>query len=344
MLRRAEQTEWHATLRLVLGHGGMLADDTRVMDFIRYALSRKIDLTKLTVADAGGRILWGALPITPPGRTTLVLSPGWTPPGLAVPATSLIEVILEIEASVPHGALLAQALVDPLDPSASEPFYAAGFERLATLLYLQKSITHPVMPPTVPERFRAYTYSGATHAMFRQAIEASYAQSLDCPKLNGHREVDDVIEGHKGVAGASGDFRADLWTMLTEGEGENERPAAVLLLGPAGNGETLELVYLGVCPEYRRQGLARWALRKALWEAYRNGLPKLTLAVDAENRPALKLYYGFGLKRVHERLALMKPLARPESVEPGPITASEPTPAMRAGVTEAPATPESGAG
>lgn len=301
----------------------MQADDTRVTDFLRYAVSRKIDLSKLSVAEIGGRVVWAALPIAPPGRTVLVLSPGWTPPGLGVAAKSLLEAVLDAEAAGPHGALLAQALVDPLDPSAAEPFHAAGFERLATLLYLQKAITNNVMIPTVPDRLRAYTYSGATHAMFRRAIEASYTQSLDCPKLNGRRDVNDVIEGHKGIAGASGDFRADLWTVLTDGEGEAERPAAVLLVGPAGNGETMELVYLGVSPEYRRQGLAHWALRKALWEAQRNGLPKLTLAVDADNRPALKLYYRFGLKRVHERLALMKQLTRAEAPEPASPSAPE---------------------
>jgi GNAT superfamily N-acetyltransferase len=319
----AQEGETHAALRLILGHGGSLADDERVIEFMRFALHRRIDLSKILVATPeagvsggggggiGGRgggggtgLIWALLPVAPAGRSALILAPGEPPETPShLDGTDLGAAMIRTLVDSLPGLHVAQALVEVNNPRAAAPFLAAGFSQLATLQYLSKRVASAPVPPKVPSSLRLHTYSPATHALFRDAIAASYQGSLDCPALDGVREVDDVIEGHK----AAGDFIPALWSVLTD-EHRGGSPAAVLLLSPTGNGETLELVYLGVAKPYRRQGLGHWALRQALCETYRQGLPKLTLAVDATNRPALKLYHQFGLQHIHERLALMKNL------------------------------------
>lgn len=321
LIRPAEPGEYHAALKLVLGQAGQPADDTRVTDFLRFAVQRRIDLSLITLAledrgperkGQGGTILWAVLPVAPVGRSALLLAPssppssgdlaGATDPARAIDiASQLIHATLS---SLP-GLHIAQALVEVNNPLASAPFLSAGFSQLAILQYLVKRVSSAPVAPKLPHSLQLHTYSPATHPLFRDAIAASYVGSQDCPALDGLRDVDDIIEGHK----ASGDFIPSLWYVLTHSA--HPQPAATLLLSPTGNGETLELVYLGVSQPFRRQGLGHWAIRQALHDTHRLGLPKLTLAVDSANRPALKLYHRFGLQHIHERLALMKNLRSP---------------------------------
>lgn len=296
--RLARDAETHDCLKLVLGTGGSLADEGRVVEFLRYAIARKLDLTKILVAERAGAVVWALLPVPAGGRAVLLLSPAHLPAGAEDAAAELIEAVMRGQTDIEIG----QGLVDPTDPRAAEPFVRAGFEKLAVLQYFQRDVTSSPTEPRLPAGLEVATYSQATHPLFKVAIEDSYTQSLDCPSLNGRRQIDDVIDGHK----AAGDFRPHLWRVVSRQHEGARQVVAVLLLNATGNGESMELVYLGVSPHFRGQGLGHWAIQTALWETYRAGLGKLTLAVDSLNRPALKLYFRFGLRRVHERLVLIR--------------------------------------
>jgi mycothiol synthase len=128
----------------------------------------------------------------------------------------------------------------------------------------------------------------------------SYRESLDCPGLNGKRSIEDVIEGHK----ATGQHDPKLWFLLTE----SHWPRAVVLLSPTVSGETLELVYLGLVPEARGRGIGDLAMRQALAVGWAGRYEQLSLAVDARNAPAMKLYFRHGFQRVSSRLAMMRDL------------------------------------
>ena len=52
----------------------------------------------------------------------------------------------------------------------------------------------------------------AVHALFAETILQTYRDSLDCPGLNGVRQIEDIIAGHK----ASGEFDPALWFLLCE--------------------------------------------------------------------------------------------------------------------------------
>ena len=111
-----------------------------------------------------------------------------------------------------------------------------------------------------------------------------------------------MIAGHK----AAGEFDPRLWHLLCA-EGHDE-PLGVLLLARSARSDALELVYLGVTPAARGQGLGELMMRQALAVAAASGCGLLSLAVDARNAPALKLYYRSGMSRVCTRVALLRDL------------------------------------
>jgi ribosomal protein S18 acetylase RimI-like enzyme len=60
-------------------------------------------------------------------------------------------------------------------------------------------------------------------------------------------------------------------------------------------------VYIGVAPEFRRRGLASAMLGQAISHARRVGWRRITLAADAANLPAVKLYESFRFAASHHR-------------------------------------------
>lgn len=144
------------------------------------------------------------------------------------------------------------------------------------------------------------TYSQATHGAFGAAILGSYENSLDCPALDGTRGIEDIIAGHK----AAGLFDPNDWFVLLHGE----QPVAVLLLAETHQSDGMELVYLGLSPSVRGYGLGNYFMQLAEARVVEKKLDKLSLAVDAINEPALKLYYRHGMKQVTSKVALMRSL------------------------------------
>jgi ribosomal protein S18 acetylase RimI-like enzyme len=84
--------------------------------------------------------------------------------------------------------------------------------------------------------------------------------------------------------------------------------AGCLLLSeiPARHG--LELVYLGIAPFARGRGLGRGLMQRVLAIASRRHFEVTTLAVDAANTPAVRLYRRCGYTSVAQRIALVKRL------------------------------------
>lgn len=304
-VRPAGPGELSAGLRLLLGEGHRPADDAQVLSFTATAVRKQYDLSTMRVVSrsGGGRVapptlVYAVLTLVQPGGVALVLTPGAVDMAFVEAAAEAVRQSLD----TCGGHVLAQALVDGDEPTAALPLQRCGFEPLATLLYLHRTLHGTTVPPPPPSAdgrlLRAVTYAPETHGLFRRALLSSYIGSQDCPRLSGVRDVDDVLAGHR----AAGVHDPKLWTVLCDGD----EPAAVVLLSPTEHEPSLELVYLGVSPAYRHRGLGHWCLRHALHVAESRSLGRLVVAVDAENRPALKLYYRFGLKRFHRRLAMFR--------------------------------------
>ena len=195
---------------------------------------------------------------------------------------------------------LAQVLIDPNNGSARHLYAQCGFADLAVLDYLQTEVRSSLTPAKLPFGFSWESYSTVTHAKFARTILSSYESSLDCPALSGMRNIEDVIASHK----ASGEFDPNHWFLLYE----RENPLAVLLLAASPRTDAMELVYLGLVPSARGRGLGALVLRKALRTTLEADIGRLTLAVDANNTPALKLYYRHGLEKIGSKFAMIRDL------------------------------------
>ena len=314
--RPARREETHAALRLVLGANGRPADDAHVVDFLRFAVGRGINLNDLWLAERDGRIVWATLPIISPGRTMLLLSGVDYPRKAADPAPGqLVNEVCDHFGS--RGVQLAQALLEPNDAGSRVLFEACGFRRMAELVYMQTAIRRRLPEPPLPAGLTWLTYGPETHDLFGHTIGRTYDQSLDCPLLNGLRDIEDIVAGHK----SSGDFDPRFWFLLcTTGPtpGTVGEPVAVLLLSRMPRHDSVELVYLGLVTEARGRGLGDLLMRQALASVAALGQARLSLAVDALNAPAIRLYHRHGMQRVGSKVALMREL-HPTAVQLPPI-------------------------
>jgi ribosomal protein S18 acetylase RimI-like enzyme len=299
-VRAARADEVEGAVRLILSPSGTPVDVQAARDFITFGRERGIDFEGwLWVAERGGKVLTAALPVISPGRTMLILYPGGLA-GKAVEgaARGLLEPICAIGRA--RGVHLAQALIDPGDQTLARAVEDGGFSRMAELHYLQVSPRVEDRPPELPPGMEWITYTNQTHGLFARTIIESYRDSLDCPALNGLRDVEDVIAGHK----ASGLFDAGIWFVLREGQ----RALGVLLLSETLRSDAMELTYLGLVPEARGLGLGELMVRQALAVGAFRGHTRFCLAVDSRNVPALKLYYRHGMQRVGSKVAMLRDL------------------------------------
>lgn len=311
-LRPTHREELHSVVRMILSQAGRAADDVQVDDFLRFAAPRRLDLSLVRVADRRGRVLWALLPVVSPGHTALLLAPPTPhrPVELAAAGELIDQSCADLRAG---GTRLAQVLLDPDDATARDLYAAHGFGEMAELTYLAGEPHRPPTDPPLPPGFAWVTYDEqATHELFKRVIAATYQGSLDCPALNGFRDLEDVVAGHR----ASGEFDPRLWRVLVEAgpaAAGPPVPLGVLLLAPIPTAGALELVYLGLVPAARGRRLGDLLLRRAIAGVAECGMQRLTLAVDARNAPALKLYYRHGLACVGSKLAMMRDLARDDS-------------------------------
>jgi len=280
---------------MILSTGGVVADDGHVVSFLQNARARQIDLTPLLVAEQGGRVVWCALPIVFPGRTAIYLCAQVHTAQVEAARAVVEQLLVEHQG---QGLRLAQVLLDPGDNDGHGFFESCGFHRLAELVYLETRSRE--LPVVLPAGFSLINYSEKTHALFARAISASYEQTLDCPGLEGVRDIEEVIAGHK----AAGVFHEKYWFAVMQ----RETPVGALLLAPVPPSDALELVYVGLAMGARGRGLSEPLMRLALSTAKAAGCHRLTTAVDAQNTPAMRMYVRHGMQRVGSRVAMMRVL------------------------------------
>jgi mycothiol synthase len=319
-IRRVHRAEVHAALQLILGSHGRPAAEEHVVDFLRYAVYRGLDLNDIWLAARGGagaagggsnkRMVWAILPVISPGKTMLLFSPTHVPADEQDTCVCpLVERVVEHYQN--RAVDLAQVLLDPGDTRAVAMFQRCRFEPLAELIYLDRDVRKSADAP-LPGGFAWDGYCAATHHEFARAVSATYDGSLDCPRLNGRRNIDDVLEGHK----AAGEFDPRLWFLLRDRNGRSGggssaatgSAAGVVLLNRSTRTDSLELVYLGLAPAYRGKQLGDAMMRHAIHTASAIGARRLSLAVDSNNAPALRLYERHGMTRLCSRVALLRDL------------------------------------
>ncbi len=283
--------------RLALGGGGPDARQVeRFLDFARRPHAGQVDFWGWI--GPRGTLEHAVLIVPRPGRTGMCFV---SRPRRRGHVDQLAAVIRAAVADVPaHRAALVQGLIETTDDLKVAALEAAGFEHLATLSYLHRAVGRDEPHPAPPDEAELLGWDESRRALFVEAMEASYRQTLDCPRLHGLRRPDDVLAGHM----AAGRFDGDLWTLVRLGG----RSAAVLLLAEVPDQRCVELVYLGVTLEHRRRGLGQYLMRRAMALTAERGWRTLTLAVDDRNEPAMALYRSMGLRRFARRIALALPI------------------------------------
>jgi ribosomal protein S18 acetylase RimI-like enzyme len=309
--RPVKRSEIEPALRLILASGSGSASDEQVLDFLAFALHRGIDVNAIWVAVHDGQILWALLPVVSPGRTMLMFSP------TRLTSKTPLRVIRQLSQEVGNhwttrGVDLAQLLIDPHDEPVIRAYCSCGFEQLAELVYLQRNVGRGVNAPIIPDGYSLATYTEQNHREFGQTILRSYENSLDCPGLNGLRDIDDIIAGHK----ASGEFDPNRWYLLYE----RANAVAVLLLSRSPHADGVELVYLGLAPQARGRGISDLLMHLAMASVSADQRMQLSLAVDSRNERAMKLYYRHGMQRVGSRMALIRDLRDRALESPKPET------------------------
>lgn len=242
-------------------------------------------LEMLHGAYLSGKLVGAVAAIVSPGRSALVLLPSkWTNADLVRVYSKLLESLKE--AAWERSLILLQTLTRSSVNCATESLQQSGFQYLTNLDYLRYPVqASPARTSTVDD-LAWVTYSGEREKLFQEALEQTYAQSLDCPELTSIRSTSDVLAGHR----AAGLFEARFWWVAMRGD----RPAGVMLLSRIPRSSVMEVVYMGVAQPFRRTGVAHALLSRALLAAQQESVTGLALAVDSRNVPARSFYRRWG--------------------------------------------------
>ncbi|MEM8757339.1 MAG: GNAT family N-acetyltransferase [Planctomycetota bacterium] len=193
---------------------------------------------------------------------------------------------------------LVQALPSPEEPWADRALAEAGFVSAGELAYLERSRRSADArgpAPSWPEGITAAPIDRCPPAMLRDALDASYEDTLDCPELFGLRSTDDIIESHRAV----GTPHRGLWQIFTDADGA----CGCMMVSETADAGVSELVYLGLARRVRGRGLASCALRSAILGMELLGIQRLVCAVDRRNTPARRLYEKLGFREFSSRHA-----------------------------------------
>jgi ribosomal protein S18 acetylase RimI-like enzyme len=289
----ARPDEREAAFRLIFRHLSDADQSARLANALRLVEAGELDPAGVLVARGRAGRLLGALVCLPvPGASGLL----WPPQAAAGAGREAAE-----DALVRHavswlrgrGARLGQALLPPQDVPAARPLERNGFDHVTTLWYMQHDLDAPPPGRRGGRRVVCVPYAGLPDRdLFHRTLLRTYEGTLDCPEVNGARTVEEVLEGHR----AQGRHDPGRWWLARAG-GE---AVGVLLMAEMPEWDSWDVSYVGVVPEARRRGFGRELVARALAEARRAGAPRVTLSVDARNRPAWELYTDLGFE-AHDR-------------------------------------------
>lgn len=285
---------------LALVFRDLLRDDReqRVQALLGDARSGRVPMDGLLAARRGGRLVGGVFAELQAGRTALIWPSRLVPGEPAATGRQLLAAASELLTT--KRFCVAHALLEAGMEEDGRLLQAAGFEFLAQLVYLVSGAEHfPRSVPATPLEFNPYT--SANHDRFARVVEATYEGTLDCPRLNGVRRTEDVLAGYR----ATGVFSAARW-LLVRHRGED---VGCLILADHPEHENWELVYMGLVPAARGDGWGTDIARHAQWLTRQAGRPRLVLAVDAANQPAMRIYLKLGFRAWERRTVYLKVLA-----------------------------------
>jgi ribosomal protein S18 acetylase RimI-like enzyme len=248
---------------------------------------------------AGGDPLGACLVLVNPGNVGIALYS--SPEATEVNPEALSQAVARASDDALAGGVSLVQSIPREDATADIAILkAAGFRRLAQLQYMHRDLTPGDLPQPQPRSdLTVQPFGEYSEAELAEVIAQTYRDSLDCPGLAELREMDDILEGHR----ATGIFSPQTW-WLVHCEG---LPAGCVLVNESISGEA-QMVYLGVVPEFRGRGLARWMTAAVMEACLEKGFTSMSLAVDRRNAVARRAYRSVGLRCGEDRDAFIKHL------------------------------------
>lgn len=282
-------------LRLVLSR---LAEEDRQRQLEPLLAAAAADdpaLPGLLAARRHGRLVGAVFSQIQPGRIAVLWPPRIVDGEPTATAAKLLSTACDRLARQP--VRMAQVLLEIETPSEVAVLRKGGFEHLADLLYLvSPGDAFPTQRPAGPLDFEPY--SPANHGRLARVVEATYCRTLDCPRLGRARDIEDVLAGYR----ATGVFDPQRWLIVRH----QGRDVGCLLLAEHPEHGNWELVYMGLVVSARGRGWGMDIARQAQWRTRQAGRPRLVLAVDAANRPAIKTYAAVGFEAWDRRTVYVK--------------------------------------
>ncbi len=283
--------------------------------FARQAESARIALDRMwCLADDFGRYRMAVLAVPSLGRTAMLLA---SHPRTSDEARALGRAIAAAAEGCSDACDIAQALLEPSRTLDLEAFEAGGLHRMATLDYLERHLPRagvleespvpagwtiePLADAAVLSGGDPHALEPACRAEIAGVLDESYADTRDCPGLAGMRRTSDVLDGHFGLGAKPRFWLAARRGGITRG---------VCLMNASTDGGSAELVYLGLARDARGTGIARALLAAGLRACSLARVSTVSLAVDAGNEPARRLYESQGFRRTSSRIALVLRLSR----------------------------------
>lgn len=287
----------------------------RVQELLSRALAGRLSFENLMIAHSGDRqnpqlcgVVFAAIQ---PGQIALLEQPaadsqhGPTGPQREALLDQLLQALaLRLDQ---QGILFAQALRHPVEVAAGQRLDRNGFHSQGDMLWLSRTLDD--LPLDLPAQtssaanaaqpLQLVRYLPILHDRFAALVEETYQGSLDCPQLAAVRTGHQALQAHLAV----GTGEPHLWRLYALGG----RDVAVLLLAVQPDPLIWEIVYVGVTPTARGQGVARRAIFAALLEARAAGREQVDLATLDANVYANEIYRSLGFKEtnrltVHLRL------------------------------------------
>ena len=247
--------------------------------------ANKLSLSKedyFLQADQQGKTVAVARGSRLPGRMALVrnVSVLGSEPDLI--ARKMIQALDQQLVSAPDSFSMV-SLRNAATPQASW-FESCGYSLLSQVETVCLPLNEPVSAPA-PGVLQFV--AGAEHRRNELAdiIQTTYQASLDCPKLQQFRTIEDILDSyeHQGIAPTG-------WSFVQY----KGKTIGCLLMSAFPQQLTWELTYLGLTPEARGKGWGNQIVQYGCFLAAQHGAEMVIASVDQANQPALSIYHQRG--------------------------------------------------
>lgn len=270
--------------------------------FFQFIDEYNIDVSRQPVALVDGKIVGYGMVLVNPGAMAGILLPQQLPELWGVDELSYRQIMVGLvrwvaEQIEPWDLAILQAILSSKDEDSFDSILCeGGFSHLCDLTIMESLAK--INPSTMRnDDVEWVPFDESLSPRFEEVILQSYEASKDCPLLTGLRTGGEVLEGHRW----SGIFlRKGWWLMRYRG-----RDAGVILLnGSQEQADRLELIYMGLTPQFRGLGLGRILLSRAFEAAESLNKNVIRLAVDRNNIYTKQLYEQMGFEQIDHQVVL----------------------------------------